>query len=103
MDGRSELINFDILYNKIIFTYMLKKSQVASYAGISFDISVPDISTYDFMELQAVITIPATYLLTLITFMKGESRLSELDSLVYFNSEIDLKETKQNGSSRKAI
>lgn len=95
LGGNSEIIDFDVLGNKIIFTYMLKKSQISSFAGISFDVSFLDISSYDILEIQLTATLPARYLVTLMCFSSGETRLSELDTIVHFNKEIEIKEANQ--------
>ncbi|MBN2535968.1 MAG: helix-turn-helix transcriptional regulator [Spirochaetales bacterium] len=95
MGGSSEIIDFVVLDNKIIFTYVLKKSQVSSFAGISFDVSLLDISSYDILTIQLASTLPARYIVTLMCFTSGKSRLSELDTLVHFNKTIDIKEANQ--------
>jgi AraC-like DNA-binding protein len=95
MGGNSEIIDFDVLDNKIIYTYVLKKSQISSFVGMSFDVSLLDISSFDILTIHLTATVPARYLVTLMTFARGESRLSELDTIVHFNKEIDVKEANQ--------
>ncbi|MBN2440876.1 MAG: helix-turn-helix transcriptional regulator [Spirochaetales bacterium] len=95
LGGNSRIIAFNVLENKIIFTYVLGKSGISSFAGISFDVSLLDISAYDIMEIHIAATTPAHYLINLMAFIEGESRLSELDTFAHFNKEIDVKAANQ--------
>ena len=89
MGGVSSIIDFKILGEQIIFTYTLEESSLTSFAGICIDVSFLDISLYDIMELQLTCTKPVNLQINLMTFLEGESRLSELDTLANYNKEID--------------
>jgi AraC-like DNA-binding protein len=92
--GNSQIIDFNILDNKIILTYILGKNRSPSFAGLIFDVSFLDISHYDIMEVQLDITCSVRYLVTLISFVEGKSRLSELDTLVHYNKAVTFEENK---------
>jgi AraC-like DNA-binding protein len=93
--GESRLINFDILFNKIIFTYTLKEGCEIMYAGISLDVSLLDISKYDRIDLHLVITEPAQYRLSLISFNQAESQMTELGTMEHFYTVFDINEKQQ--------